>query len=144
MSSASVDKISAALGSVLAKNSASHLLLNPKRPRAPRRTPDTVAQLPHIDFQFGDSPAKRIAVHSQLPCSAALISFVLLQDGQYELLFEFAYGFGIEDVTSIHLQDQGFELIFHGVSLSCGQASQLCRYAASAIRRRILRLFGTV
>ncbi len=49
---------------------------------------------------------------------AALVALVLLQNGEDELLFEFAHRFGIQNITSVHLHNKGFELISHGISLS--------------------------
>ena len=57
-------------------------------------------------------------MHSQFPGRPALVSFVLLQDGENEFLLEFTNGFRIKDVALVHLHDQGFKLISHGVSLS--------------------------
>jgi len=57
-------------------------------------------------------------VHAQLAGGATLVAFVFLEHREYEFLFEFPYSLGIENIASIHLQDQSFELIFHGVSLS--------------------------
>ena len=36
-----------------------------------------------------------------------------------EFLFEFTNGFRVKNIALVHLHDQGFKLISHGVSLSC-------------------------
>jgi hypothetical protein len=100
-----------------------HFPLHPDWPCTARRTFAAFPQLPYIDFQFRDRAAQGIAVHAQLPGRPTLIALVLLQDGQYELLFEFPDSLGIENIASVHLQDQSFELIFHGVSLSIRRLS---------------------
>jgi hypothetical protein len=100
-----------------------HFLLDPDWPCTARRTFAAFSQLPYIDFQFRDRAAQGIAVHAQLPRRPTLIALVLLQDCQYELLFEFPDSLGIENIASVHLQDQSFELIFHGVSLSIRRLS---------------------
>src|SRR5262249_10095410 len=93
-------------------------LLVGKRTGAARRTLAAVAQLADVDFEFGDGSTQGIAVHAQLTCSSALIAVVLLQDGHNKSLLELAHCFRIEDVAFIHLHDEGFELISHGISLS--------------------------
>jgi hypothetical protein len=63
-------------------------------------------------------------VHAEFPGCPALIPFILLQYGQDKPLLEFAYCLGIEDVALVHLHDEGFELISHGISLSeCNAAA---------------------
>ena len=57
-------------------------------------------------------------MHTKFTRSTALVSLVLLQDRQNEFLLEFADGLGVENITLIHLHNQGFELISHGISLS--------------------------
>jgi len=74
--------------------------------------------LPHIYLQLRYGAAKGIAVHAQLAGGPTLVPFVFLEHREYEFLFEFPYSLGIENIASINLQDQSFELIFHGVSLS--------------------------
>ena len=46
--------------------------------------------------------------------SAALVAFIFLEDGENKALFEFAHSLGIKDVALVHLQDERFQLIFHG------------------------------
>ncbi len=86
--------------------------------RAAGRTLDSIAQLADVDFQLGNCPAQGVAVHIELTGGAALVSFVLLQNGQDETLFEFAHGLGIKNVALVHLHNERFELISHVVSLS--------------------------
>jgi len=54
-------------------------------------------------------------VHAQFARGAALVALILLQHCQDEALLEFAHGFRIEDIAFVHLHDEGFELISHGV-----------------------------
>lgn len=53
-------------------------------------------------------------MHSQFARRAALIPFIFLQDRQDESLLELSYTFGIKNVAAVHLQDECFQLIFHG------------------------------
>jgi len=57
-------------------------------------------------------------MHSQLTGGPALISIVFLQYGEDEALFEFAYRLGVQNIAFVHLQDECFELISHGIPLS--------------------------
>lgn len=57
-------------------------------------------------------------MHAQFPGGAALVAFVFLEDGEDEAFFKFTNSLGIEDVALVHLHDEGFELILHGLSLS--------------------------
>ena len=82
------------------------------------RALDAVAELADVDFQLGDGAAEGVAVHAQLAGGAALVAFVLLQDGQDETFFELADTFGIQNIAAVHLQDKRFQLIFHDASLS--------------------------
>jgi hypothetical protein len=43
---------------------------------------------------------------------------VFLQYGEDEPLFEFAYRLGVQNIAFVHLQDECFELISHGIPLS--------------------------
>lgn len=52
---------------------------------------DAIAQLADIYLKLGNSAAERVAVHAKLAGSPALIAFVLLQHGENEALFKFAY-----------------------------------------------------
>jgi hypothetical protein len=74
--------------------------------------------LSHINLQFGNGAAQRVAVHSQLPRGPALVAVVFLQHGENEALFEFAYCLGVQNIALVHLQDECFELISHGIPLS--------------------------
>ena len=57
-------------------------------------------------------------MHAQLASGAALVAFVLLQNGKDEAFLELANSLGIKDIASVHLQNKCFQLIFHGASLS--------------------------
>jgi hypothetical protein len=57
-------------------------------------------------------------MHSELPRGSALITLVFLQHRQDEAFFELAYGFGVKNIAFVHLHDECFELISHGLSLS--------------------------
>src|SRR5580658_7377067 len=85
---------------------------------AARRTLGAIPELANIDFEFSNRPAQSVSVHVELARGAALVAFILLQDGEDKPLLEFSHAFGIKNVTSIHLQDERFQLIFHDRSLS--------------------------
>jgi hypothetical protein len=53
-----------------------------------------------------------------LTSGPALVSAVFLQHRQNESLLEFAHCLGVQDVALVHLQDECFELISHGILLS--------------------------
>lgn len=110
-----------------------HLLLHSQRAGTTWWTARTIAQLPHINLELGDGAAEGVAVHAQFAGGAALVAFVFLQDGKDELLLEFADRLGIQDVAFVHLHDQSFQLIFHGVSLSM-RRWQLVRAVVNAQR----------
>jgi len=57
-------------------------------------------------------------MHSQFTCCPALISIVFLQHGKDEPLLEFADRLRVQNITLVHLQDECFELISHGIPLS--------------------------
>lgn len=57
-------------------------------------------------------------MHAQFTGGAALVAFVFLEDRENEAFFKFTDGLGIKDVALVHLHDEGFELILHGLSLS--------------------------
>jgi hypothetical protein len=57
-------------------------------------------------------------MHTQLAGGPALVSVVFLQHGEDEPLLEFPYRLGVQNIALIHLQDECFELISHGLSLS--------------------------
>jgi len=88
------------------------------RTSGPGRAASAVAKQPHIYFQLINRAAQSIAVHPELTRRAALVAFVLLQDGRNKTAFKFAYRFGIKDIAAVHLLYQRFKLIFHGISLS--------------------------
>jgi len=94
------------------------LLIQSHRPGAAWWTPRSVAQLPNIDLKLIDRAAERIAVHAQFAGGSALVAFIFLQHGQDEAFLELPHTFRIQNVALIHLQNQGFQLIFHvGLSL---------------------------
>jgi hypothetical protein len=74
--------------------------------------------LPYVDLQFGNGAAESVAMHPQLTGGPALVSIVFLQHGEDEALFEFAYRLGVQNIAFVHLQDECFELISHGIPLS--------------------------
>jgi hypothetical protein len=86
--------------------------------RAAGRALDSVAELANVYLQLGDGTAQGIAVHAQLARRAALIALIFLEHGQDEAFLELADAFGIENVASIHLQNECFQLIFHVAVLS--------------------------
>ena len=57
-------------------------------------------------------------MHVELTGGTALIAVVLLQNGQDEALLELTHCLRIKNVALVHLHDECFELISHGVSLS--------------------------
>jgi hypothetical protein len=57
-------------------------------------------------------------MHPQLAGGPALVSIVFLQYGEDESLLEFAYRLGVQNIAFVHLQDECFELISHGIPLS--------------------------
>jgi hypothetical protein len=77
-----------------------------------------VPKLTHIDFKFMDRAAQGVAVHAELTGCPALVTFVFLKHSKDESLLEFANSLRVEDVALVHLHDEGFELISHGISLS--------------------------
>ena len=67
-------------------------------------------------------------MHTELAGGAALVAFIFLKNGQNESLLEFADSFRIKNIAFVHLHDQGFELVSHGISLSgCNTASKASR-----------------
>jgi hypothetical protein len=52
-------------------------------------------------------------VHAQDPRGLALIAVVFLEHGDDETFLELPHCLGVENVAFVHLQDQGFQLIFH-------------------------------
>jgi hypothetical protein len=95
------------------------------RASASRRTPAAVPEFANIDLEFADGAAQGVAVHSQLPGSAALVAFVFLKDCRDEALFEFSDRFGIKDVALIHLVYECFQLIFHRILFPFVQTARL-------------------
>ena len=57
-------------------------------------------------------------MHPQLTRGPALVSAVFLQYCEDETLLEFAHRLGVENVAFVHLEDECFELISHGIPLS--------------------------
>jgi hypothetical protein len=57
-------------------------------------------------------------MHAQLTRGPALVSVVFLQHCKDEPLLEFAYRLGVQNIAFVHLQNECFELISHGISLS--------------------------
>src|SRR5262249_14555158 len=87
------------------------------RPGAARRAPHTVPQLAEINLQLGNRSTQSVSMHAQFPRSAALVAFIFLQNGEDELFLELAHRFGIENIAFVHLSNERFELISHGISL---------------------------
>lgn len=67
-------------------------------------------------------------MHAQFAGGAALVAFVFREHGQDEALLELAHGFGIKNVAVMHLQDEGFELVFHKgyLSIEVSRARSFC------------------
>lgn len=82
------------------------------------RAPAAIAELTHVKLELGNGAAQGVAMHSQLPRSAALVALVFLENSCNEALFEFSDRFGIKNVALIHLVYECFQLIFHRISLS--------------------------
>src|SRR5712675_1637462 len=98
--------------------SADRFLFDGHGPRAARWALGSVAKLPDVDLELIDGAAERVTMHPQLAGGAALVALIFLQNGQDESLLEFAHTLRIENVALVHLQDECFQLIFHGRSLS--------------------------
>ena len=64
-----------------------------------------MAQSLNVEIQFSYGAAERVAVHTQLACSLALVALVLVQYCKDESLLEFADRFRIEDSALVHLQN---------------------------------------
>jgi hypothetical protein len=94
------------------------LLFQRDRTRAARRAFRAIPQLPNINLEFVDGPAQSVSVHVELARGTALVAFVFLQDGEDKSLLKLTHALGIKNVASVHLQDERFQLIFHGRSLS--------------------------
>src|SRR5580704_253415 len=77
-----------------------------------------VTELANVDLQLRNRSAQCVAVHAEFARGTALVPLIFLQHRQNELLLEFAHGFRIKDVAAVHLHDECFELISHGISLS--------------------------
>jgi hypothetical protein len=84
-----------------------HLLVVHPRTRTAGRTASTVAEFANIDLQFVNGAAQSIAVHSQLPGSAALIALVLFENGSDETSLKLTYRFRIKNVAAIHVLHEG-------------------------------------
>lgn len=70
-------------------------------------------------------------MHSQLLRSLALITLIFLQYRKDESFFEFANSFRVEDAAFMHLQNQGFQLVFHS-ALFLGFQFELRREPSSS------------
>ena len=57
-------------------------------------------------------------MHPQLACCFALVALVFLQHRQDKPLLELAHRLGVQDIALVHLHDECFELVSHGISLS--------------------------
>jgi hypothetical protein len=69
------------------------LFIEQRRLFTPYRPASAIAQLPDIQLQLSDCPAKCVTVHAQFPGGFALVPPVLLQDVHDEALFKFTDGF---------------------------------------------------
>jgi len=104
---------------------ASYLLLVGKGSRPPWRSFAAIAELAHVNSQLADGAAESIAMHAELPGSAALVPLVIFEYRGYETAFELSDGLGIKNVALVHLLYECFQLIFHGnLSFSLLQASR--------------------
>jgi hypothetical protein len=88
-----------------------------QRPGALRRAPGAVADVLHVEIQFGNRAAECVAVHAQLARRLALIALVFLQHRKYEAFLELPNRLGVEYPALVHLCYQGFQLVFHSASL---------------------------
>jgi hypothetical protein len=86
-----------------------------------------------IQAQLFSFPTQRVAVNPQSLGSLGLVSLVLFEHAQDELLLKFGYGFGVLNPTLNHVADESFDLVFHGGAprLKCwygwlGLLNQLC------------------
>src|SRR5437016_14594523 len=80
---------------------------------AAHRSPQTFAELPHVQFKLGNGAAESIAMHSQFPRCLALVPLVLLKNIHDEALLKFPHSFGIKNPAVVHLRDESFELVLH-------------------------------
>jgi len=76
-----------------------------------------MTQYLYVEVKFGDGTAESVAVHTQLACGLALVALIFLQHRKDEALLEFANCLRVEDSAFVHLQYQGFQLVFHSASL---------------------------
>jgi hypothetical protein len=72
---------------------ARQLLVEHHLPGAPGRALAAIAKLPNVYPQFFKSAAEGVAMHPELACRSALVSFVLLEHCRDKASFELAYGF---------------------------------------------------
>jgi hypothetical protein len=56
-------------------------------------------------------------MHAQLARRPALIPFVFLKNSKNKTLLEFANRLGVQNIALVHLRDECFELVSHGISL---------------------------
>ena len=107
-----------------------------RRARAAGRTAGPRAQGPDIEVQLGDGAAESIAVHTELAGRLTLVAFVVLQHRKYEAFLEFADSFGVENAALVHLENQGFQLVFHSASLYSSRLGPIARCINSSYRRQ--------
>ena len=56
-------------------------------------------------------------MHTQLAGRPALIPLIFLKNSKNKALFEFANRLGVQNIAFVHLHDECFELVSHGISL---------------------------
>src|SRR5271165_1020902 len=113
--------------------SASSALVVGRETGAAWRATRTGPQHSYVKIQFRNGAAERVTVHAQLPGRLTLIALVFLQHGHNESLLKFADGFRVENSALVHLQNQGFQLVFHSASLYEFHPEQPLRGASVAI-----------
>ena len=72
-----------------------------------------------VQFQFGDHPAERVAMHSQLGRGLALVTLVMREHFEDIALFELPNGIRIGNARTVHLCDQGVQFALQRSNLAC-------------------------
>jgi len=80
-----------------------HLFVERPRAGAARRTASALAEFADVDLQFINRAAQGVAVHAELPGGAALVAFILFEDGCNKTALKLTYRFGIENVAAVHV-----------------------------------------
>ena len=56
-------------------------------------------------------------MHAKLTSRTALISLIFLKNSKNKALLKFANRLGVQNIAFVHLHDECFELVSHGISL---------------------------